>query len=62
MTNINKISVFGKGNTVVTDTKGRQVKHYYIPKKKAVTLSIGSGQLREFLMAQINQYLHLRSR
>ena len=36
-----------KENTVFTDPKDRQVKHYY-PNKKAVTLSIGSGQ-KEFL-------------
>ena len=41
-----------KANTVFTDPKDRQVKHYY-PKKKAVTLSIGSGQ-KEILIAQRN--------
>ena len=41
--NINKICGFEKENTVFTDSKDRQVKHYY-PNKKAVTLSIGSGQ------------------
>ena len=52
--NIDTISVFGKGqNTVFTDPKDRQVKHYY-PNKKAVTLSIGSGQ-KEFLRVQRNQ-------
>ena len=50
--NINKILVFGKEKTVFKDPKDRQVKHYY-PKKKAVTLSIGSGQ-KEILMAQKN--------
>ena len=44
--NINKISVFGKGNTVFTDPKDRQVKHYYPNKKTVVTLSIESGQKR----------------
>ena len=39
-------------NTVFKDPKDRQVKHYY-PKKKAVTLSTGSGQ-KEILMAQRN--------
>ena len=34
-------------NTVFTDPKDRQVKRYY-PNKKAVTVSIGSGQ-KEFL-------------
>ena len=38
---INKISVFGKGIYCFTDPKDRQVKHY--PNKKAVTLSNGSG-------------------
>ena len=32
-----------KGNTVFTDPKDRQVKHYYAT-KKAVTLSTGFGQ------------------
>ena len=36
-----------------TDPKDRQVKHYY-PNKKAVILSIGSGQ-KEFLRVQSNQ-------
>ena len=37
--NINKISVFGKGKYCLffTDPKDRQVKHYY-PNKRAVTL------------------------
>ena len=39
--------------TVFTDPKDRQVKHYY-PNKKAVILSIGSGQ-KEFLRVQSNQ-------
>ena len=39
-------------NTVFTDPKDRQVKHYY-PNKKAATLSIRSGQ-KEILMAQRN--------
>ena len=52
--NINKISVFGKGNTVFTDPKDRQVKHYYPNKKTVVTLSIESGQ-KEFLRVQSNQ-------
>ena len=51
--NINKISLFEKENTVFTDSKDRQVKHYY-PNKKAVTLRIGSGQ-KEFLRVQRNQ-------
>ena len=51
--NINKISVFGKGKYCFSDPKDRQVKHYY-PNKKAVTLSIGSGQ-NEFLRVQRNQ-------
>ena len=42
-----------KDNTVFTDPKDRQVKHYY-PNKKAVILSIGSG-LKEFLRIQRNQ-------
>ena len=50
--NINKILVLGKEKTVFKDPKDRQVKQYY-PKKKAVTLSIGSGQ-KEILMAQKN--------
>ena len=52
--NMNKISVFGKGNTVFTDPKDRQVKHHYPPKKTVVTLSIGSGQ-KEFLRVRRNQ-------
>ena len=49
-----------KENTVFTDPKDRQVKHYY-PNKNAVTLSIGYGQ-KEFLRAQGNQqsFLYLR--
>ena len=39
-------------NTVFTDSKDRQVKHYY-PNKKAATLNITSGQ-KEILMAQKN--------
>ena len=42
--------MFEKENTVFTDSKDRQVKHYY-PIKKAVTLRIGSG-LKEFLRVQ----------
>ena len=45
--------MFEKENTVFTDSKDRQVKHYY-PIKKAVTLRIGSG-LKEFLRVQRNQ-------
>ena len=44
--NINKISLFEKENTVFTDSKDRQVKHYY-PNNKAVTLRTGCGQ-KEF--------------
>ena len=36
--------MFGKENTVFTDSKDRQVKHYY-PAKKAVTLRIDVGVL-----------------
>ena len=46
--NINKILCSEKGNTVFTDPKDRQVKHYY-PKKIAVTLNIGSGQ-KQFVL------------
>ena len=42
-----------KENTVFTDRKDRQVKYYY-PNKKAVTLSIESGQ-KEFPRVQRNQ-------
>ena len=42
--------MFEKENTVFTDSKDRQVKHYY-PIQKAVTLRIGSG-LKEFLRVQ----------
>ena len=58
--NINKISVFGKGNTVFTDPKDRQVKHYYPNKKTVVTLSIESGQ-KEFLRVRRNQHIFLLS-
>ena len=51
--NINKITVFEKENTVFTDSEDRQVKDYY-PNKKAVTLRTGSGQ-KEFLRVQTNQ-------
>ena len=39
---INKISVFGKGKYCFHGPKDRQVKHY--PNKKALTLSIGSAK------------------
>ena len=58
--NINKISVFGKGNTVFTDPKDRQVKHYYPNKNTVVTLSIESGQ-KEFLRVRRNQHIFLLS-
>ena len=44
--------MFGKGK-YFTDRKDRQVKNYY-PNKKAVTLSIESGQ-KEFPRVQRNQ-------
>ena len=43
-----------KENTVFTDPKDRQVKHYYSNKKAVVTLRIASGQ-NEFLRVQRNQ-------
>ena len=51
--NINEISVFGKGKYCFSDPKDRQVKHYY-PNKKAVTLSIGSGP-KDFRRVKRNQ-------
>ena len=44
--------------SVFTDPKDSQLKHYY-PKKKAVVLSIGSGQ-KQILMAERNQHLSFK--
>ena len=58
--NINKISVFGKGKYCFHGPKRSSSQNYY-PNKKTVTLSIGSGQ-KEFLRVQRNQesffYIH----
>ena len=46
--------------SVFTDPKDSQLRHYY-PKKKAVVLSIGSGQKHvQILMAERNQHLSFK--
>ena len=49
----------GKENTVFTDTKDRQVKHYY-PKKKVASGSYQQILAKKILMAQRDQHLSFK--